>query len=151
METTEKGIDKTDSQEERKAGQPADHTLFELSAGSILWGLLCQLAGVWFVADKAGYSLGLAIGTLLALLSGFHMWWSLDRALDCSENAASKMIVKYSIFRYLIIVIVLFLVMVSGFANPLSAFLGLIGLKVSAYLQPFTHKACSGFYKKKDR
>ena len=47
----------------------------------------------------------------------------------------------------MVIVIVMALVMVSGFANPLAAFLGLMGLKVAAYLQPFTHRICAKFYK----
>lgn len=124
------------------------NTLLELSIGIIFWGILSQLTLVWFVADKAGYSIGLWIGAALALLAGGHMWWALDKALDFAEDTASKMIMKHSIIRYLVIVIVLAAVMISGFANPLAAFLGLMGLKVSAYIQPFTYKICSKFYKK---
>ena len=54
---------------------------------------------------------------------------------------------KYNIIRYLAIVASMGFVMISGFANPLSAFLGLMGLKVAAYLQPFTHKICIKFYR----
>lgn len=141
----------TDNKEngtEKKDKQP--NTLFELSAGIVLWGIICQLIGVWFTADKLGYSQGLAIGTVLAVLSGIHMWRALDKALDFSGDAASKMIVRSSIIRYLVIVAVLAVIMISGAANPLSAFLGLMGLKVSAYIQPFTHKLFATFYKKKD-
>lgn len=130
------------------AKQIKSNTLLELSIGIILWGVLSQITLVWFVEDKSGYSMGLWIGTALALLAGFHMWWALDRALDCAQDAASKMIVKQSIIRYLVIVVALAAVMMSGFLNPLATFLGLMGLKVSAYLQPFTYKICSKFYKK---
>lgn len=118
----------------------ADKTLRELCMGIIVWGLLCQLIGIWFVADKAGYSLGLWMGVLLAAGAGVHMWWALDKALGFEQDTAVKMITKYSIIRYVVIVIVMGLIMISGFANPLAAFLGLMGLKVAAYLQPFTHK-----------
>lgn len=150
MQTEEMTQTKESIQTEDKENRTKDRTLHELCAGIVLWGLICEIIGVWFVADKTGYSLGLATGTLLGVLAGIHMWWAIDRALDFSESAASKMIVKHSMIRYLVIVAALALVMVSGFANPLSAFLGLMGLKVSAYLQPFTHRVCSYFYKKKD-
>ena len=115
--------------------------------GSMLWGILCQLTIVWFVKDKAGYSLGLWLGVLLAVAAGTHMWWSLDRSLDFMQDTAVKMVTKHNMIRYLVIVVVMGLIMISDFANPLSAFLGLMGLKVSAYIQPFTHKICEKFYK----
>ena len=123
------------------AGKKPDRTLTELAVGIAAWGLLCQVTVVWLVADKAGYSLGLWMGVLLAAAAGVHMWWALDRALDYGRDAAVKMITKHNIIRYFVFVIVMALIMVSGFANPLAAFLGLMGLKVAAYLQPFTHKA----------
>ncbi len=125
------------------AGKPesrADKTLLELVIGILAWGALCQLAVVWFVPDKAGYSIGLWMGVLLAVAAGVHMWWALDRALDFAQDTAVKMMMKYNIFRYAAIVAAMALIMVSGFANPLAAFLGIMGLKVAAYLQPFTHK-----------
>lgn len=66
--------------------------------------------------------------------------------LEYAGDAAVKLITRHNIIRYMVIVIVMALVMISGFANPLSAFLGLMGLKVAAYLQPFTHKICAKFY-----
>lgn len=124
-----------------------DKILLELSVGILFWGIICQAAGVWFVKDKAGYSIGLWMGVLLAVAAGIHMWWALDRSLDYGQDTAVKMITKHNIIRYLVIVAVMALIMVSGFANPLSAFLGLMGLKVAAYLQPFTHRICVKFYK----
>lgn len=123
-----------------------DRTLLELLIGILVWGIACQVIGIWVAGDKAGYSIGLWIGVSLAALSGTHMWWALDRFLDYAGEAAVKLITKHNIIRYAVIVVVMALVMVSGFANPLSAFLGLMGLKVAAYLQPFTHKICAKFY-----
>lgn len=132
--------------ESRKKIGSIDKTLLELLVGILFWGAVCQAAGVWIVKDKPGYSIGLWIGVLLASLAGTHMWWALDRVLEYGGEAAVKLITKHNIIRYAVIVMVMVLVMISGFANPLSAFLGLIGLKVAAYLQPFTHKICAKFY-----
>ena len=52
------------------------------------------------------------------------MWWALDRSLDFASATAVKMMTKYNIIRYLAIVASMGFVMISGFANPLSAFLG---------------------------
>lgn len=120
-----------------------DRTLWELSVGILLWGIVCQATVVWLVSDKAGYSSGLWLGVLMALLAGIHMWWALDRSLDFAQDAAAKKLMIHSIVRYVVIVIAMALLMISGSANPLSAFLGLMGLKVSAYIQPFTHKLSS--------
>jgi uncharacterized membrane protein YphA (DoxX/SURF4 family) len=79
----------------------------------------------------------------VAVAAGVHMWWSLDRSLEFVQDAAVKMMTKHNILRYVAIVVVMGIIMVSGFANPLSAFLGLMGLKVAAYIQPFTHKICT--------
>ncbi len=126
--------------EGKDPGKKPDRTLLELSIGIMVWGLLCQAVGIWLVSDRAGYSLGLWMGTLLAVAAGVHMWWTLDRALDFARDTAVKMMTKHNIIRYLVIVAVMACIMVSGFANPLAAFLGLMGLKVAAYIQPFTHK-----------
>lgn len=124
-----------------------DKTLFELLLGIIGWGVICQLAGVWFVSDKQSYSMGVWIGVVIAAGAAVHMWWGLDKALDASQDAAIKQMQKYNIIRYLVIVLAMGLVMVSGIANPLSTFLTIMGLKVAAYVQPFTHKICTKFYK----
>ena len=129
-----------------KAGK-VDKTLLELSLGIFFWGIACQAVGVWPVNDKIGYSIGLWIGIFLATAAGIHMWWALDRSLDFAGATAVKMMTKYNTIRYLAIVASMGFVMISGFANPLSAFLGLMGLKVAAYLQPFTHKICIKFYR----
>ena len=132
-----------ENREERIEGRTEkkkDRTLLELSIGIVVWGVLCQLSVVWFVSDKAGYSLGLWLGTFLAVAAGVHMWWALDRALDFERDTAVKMMTRHNIIRYVVIVVVMALIMISGVANPLAAFLGLMGLKVAAYLQPFTHK-----------
>ena len=77
-----------------------NRTLFELETGILLFGAVCQVF-VLFLKDKGTYSLGLWIGILIAAVSAFHMWWSLDRALDLPERAAVKFMSTHNIFRYL--------------------------------------------------
>lgn len=127
-----------------------NETLAELLAGIFLWGVFWQIAGVWFVAKKASCSLGLWLGVLTAEICAAHMYKSLDRALDLSEKDAQKYAVSRSMMRYGFIAVVLLALAVTEAGNPLCCFLGIMGLKAAAYLQPFLHKImkkrCSGTY-----
>lgn len=132
---------------DRKEDKIPHLILKELFVGILVFGLLCEFIGVWFVADKMGYCLGVLIGVILAAGMAAHMSWSLEKSLDLVQGEAEKQIRKYSVIRYFVIVVVFAVVMVTHLANPLAAFLGIMSLKVAAYLQPFTHKCYKKIYK----
>ena len=117
-----------------------DETLREMLLAMPAFGLVCQITLVWFVEDRLGYSLGLWVGIFTAACMAIHINSSFETAFQYDERTAQKIVVKNNLIRYACVVIVCFLVMKSGFMNPLATFLGLMSLKVSAYLQPFTHK-----------
>lgn len=117
-----------------------NETLAELLAGIFFWGIFWQIAGVWFVTEKVSCSLGLWLGVLTAAVCAVHMYKSLDRALDFSEKDAQKYAVSRSMMRYGFIAVVLLALAVTEKGNPLCCFLGIMGLKAAAYLQPFFHK-----------
>lgn len=116
-----------------------DATLAELGGGIILFGLFCQVTVVWFIRDKAGFSLGLWLGVLAALGCAVHMWYSINRYLDYGIDAP-RAAIRDNLLRYAVIVVVMGLVMVTGIVPPLAFFGGLMGLKAAAYLRPLTHK-----------
>lgn len=138
-----KSQEKTDS---RTNTHKINETLLEMIIGIVLFAFIGQVSFIWFTADKSGYSMGLWFGALMAVLAAFHMWHTLDRALE-EEESAARAIQKSSILRYAVIVSILGLVMITKVFNPLAVFLGLMGLKVSAYIQPFTHRLRSSIGK----
>lgn len=115
-------------------------TLLEMWVGTILFGVLCQISVVWFLKDKAGYSIGLWLGIVAALMTILHLSFSLNKALDLGEAGAKKHMVIQNLVRYFVLIIFLGILMITDFANPLAAFLGLMGVKAGAYLQPLVHK-----------
>ena len=124
-----------------------DTTLKELMAGTLLFGLICLAAGVWFVHSPLKYILGLMIGLILALLAAWHMHYSICRNMDLNagnNGAANAYAVKNSMIRYGVILVVFLAVCLTDFAYPLAVFLGIMGLKAGAYLQPFTRKYLFG-------
>ena len=103
-------------------------------------GILFQIALVWLVKNKLMYSIGLWIGVGLALFLAWHMLKTLDEALGLGAAGAQKVMRKQSLLRYGAVIAVLGILMWGKFASPLAAFLGVMTLKVAAYLQPITHK-----------
>ena len=126
-----------------------NRALLELDFGIIVIGILCQLIGMWFVTDKLLYSIALWLGIVLALVTVAHMYRTLDRALDMGADA-TKAVTKANAIRYGCIVIVFGIVLATGVLNPLITFMGLMSLKVAAYIQPFTHKLCNKFFHEVD-
>lgn len=122
-----------------------NRTLFELETGICIFGLVCQIFVV-FAADKTWYSIGLWIGLLTAAFSAYHMWRSLNIGLDLGEKSAVGYLSRQNIIRYVVIAAVLIGTAVTKTGNPLTAFLGVMGLKAAAYMQPFTKKISKLLY-----
>ena len=122
-----------------------NRTLFELETGILIFGVVCQVL-ILLIGNRPGYSLGLWIGIVTAVLGACHMWWSLDRALDLPEKAAVRSMSTHNIIRYLVFVLVVGAAAVTRIANPLLIFLGIMSIKVSAYMQFLTKKISVRIY-----
>ena len=118
-------------------------TLVELWTGSVFFAILVLLAGIWFVQNKLAYALGLLAGTVVTMYLDWHMARSIERMLEKAEQGidGSAGMRMSSLLRYgLVVLILIASAFVSEWVNPISVFIGILGLKVAAYLQPFTHK-----------
>lgn len=73
------------------------------------------------------------------------MAFAINAAVNMGSTGAEKKIRLGSLLRYLVAAIVVIVVAVTGFANPLAVFLGIMSLKAAAYLQPFTHRIMRHF------
>lgn len=126
-----------------------NRALLELCLGIVFLGLVFQFAGMWFADHKLYYTLALWLGVVLAFITAIHMYRTLDKALDYGADAV-KMVTKANLIRYVCIVVVFGIVLWTGVLNPLISFLGIMTLKVAAYMQPFTHKLCNKFFHEVD-
>lgn len=111
-----------------------------LLLGIVLFGAVSQLIGIFLVTEKVTYSIGLWIGVLTAIFMSFHMAFSLNNAVDRDVKGAQAVATRQNIIRYLIVVLILGILMMTNIGNPIAAFVGVMGLKVSAYLQPIFQK-----------
>lgn len=120
-------------------------TVTEMALIIAVWGILVELAGVFIVKDKFSYSIGLGIGVALAMFTAINIARGISKVIDLGQSVAANKIRLQAVLRYLFIVAVFAVVLFTEFANPIAAFLGLMGLKVSAYLQPLTHTFLSKY------
>lgn len=110
----------------------------DLVIGILLYGAVLQVAGIWFAADKLRYSTGLWIGIALAVGMAVHIAIIIRDAVDYAASGSNdKVLAAKSALRYIVIVIVFFVMMKFNLGNLISAFLGVMGLKIAAYLQPY--------------
>lgn len=117
-----------------------NHTVWELIIGIVLVNALLEVIGLIFVSQKGAYTIGLILGMLLAIGMVFHMNMSIEKAMDIGgEHAKGYMLKSYAI-RTAVVLAVIVCVGVLKFANLISLLLGIMTLKVAAYLQPITHR-----------
>ena len=112
-----------------------------LVLGIVIYGIIVELVGVWFVEDKLRYSTGLFIGISVAIGLAINIAVVIRDAVEIygADGARNRLIIK-SVLRYFVVVVVFFVMMKFNLGNLATAFIGVLGLKVSAYLQPFAHK-----------
>lgn len=108
-----------------------------LVIGIVLYGIVIQLAGVWFIDDKIRYSIGLWYGIAIAVGMAINLAMVIydSVTLGGGKNANRRIIIK-SVLRYVVVVILFFILGYFNFGNLFAALVGVLGLKISAYLQP---------------
>ena len=117
-----------------------ESTWREIIVGIIVWGILWQMISIIFTKNILYQSIGLWLGIILSLMMVTNMSSVIMKVVEMEEGAAQSYSRKYSMIRYALVWLVFGILMVTELGNPLMAFAGVIGLKVAAYLQPFTHK-----------
>lgn len=125
--------------------QKVNRTLFELETGIAVFAVICQLILLFF-KNRGNLSIGLWIGIFTAFVCAWHMWFTLEKGLDLGEKGAVTYLGRQNIIRYVCIVLILGLTAVWQIGNPVVAFIGMMGLKVSVYMQPLTKKISKIFY-----
>lgn len=111
----------------------------ELILGILIYGVLVQITGVWFVEDKLLYSTGLWLGILLAIGMAIHMAVVIEDAVSIGSSQGK--LITLSLLRYIVVVLVFAGIIYFHLGNPILTFIGVMGLKLAAYAQPFLHKA----------
>ncbi len=127
-----------------------NRTVLEMDTGLLLWGVLCNIAGLAFADNKGKYSLSIWFGIVFGLISILHMYRTLNKALDYDEKGARAVITIGYLTRYAIFFLIMALTVYTGVLYPLIVFLAYIGMKVAAFLQPLVHKFYNNLFHETD-
>ena len=109
-----------------------------LILGIIIWCALIEVIGVWFYSDKLRYTTGTLIGLACQIAAAIHLAVMIEKSVACGgEGKAQKLVNFGSGMRFLVLFGIYAAMMYFNLGWWGSACLGLLGLKVSAYAQPW--------------
>lgn len=117
----------------------------DLIVGEFFYFLLVEIIIIlvsWSFNKAAMWSwiLGFFEGFLLSVFLLLHMAYALEDSVVMFEEEAEKHTKKTYAFRMVVLIAGFLLIVFLKLGNIGAALLGLMSLKVAAYLQPITHK-----------
>ena len=128
-----------------------NETLLDLVFGVIIYGIMLEVIGLLVVENPLSYSLGLFLGCGVAIFLSIRMYVTLDEALDMDEKSATRYITKQGIFRAVVMLVAAAIGMVVPFISFIAVIIGILGLKIAAYLHGVTNQYITKFLFTKGR
>lgn len=122
-------------------------TLLELLAGNLFIGILLQVVCFIIWKDLLYNSIGAWSGIAICCFSAVSMSHSIEEVLDYGEVGAKKRVWIGYLTRMLITLLIAGIVIYFELGNYITLLVGLFALKLSAYMQPYTHKLFLHFQK----
>lgn len=123
-------------------------TLFALVFGIVAYFLIASVPVLILSGDKLRGELGLLTGAVLAIVSLVHMNAVLVHSTYMEKNQ-SAFITANSVGRMLVILGVLVVTAMTGWADFITMLIGLFGEKVSALANPYITKVLTKIIKKR--
>ena len=116
-----------------------NETLFDLIFGCIVSSIVFEAIGLLVVENKGSYSLGLLLGTAVAIGLSVSMYKSLNNCLVMTEHQARRNMVFSTLLRAVVILLAAWIGMRSGYFSFPGIIIGILGLKISAYFHAYTN------------
>ena len=116
-----------------------NQTLFDLIFGCIVYSIVFEAIGLLVVENKGSYSLGLLLGTAVAIGLSVSMYKSLNNCLVMTEHQARRNMVFSTLLRAVVILLAAWIGMRSGYFSFPGIIIGILGLKISAYFHAYTN------------
>ena len=116
-----------------------NETLFDLIFGCVVYSLIFEVTGLLVVENNGSYSMGLLLGTVVAVGLSVSMYKGLNRCLLMTEQQAGRSMALGSLFRAAVILLAAWIGMRSAYFSFPGIIIGILGLKISAYLHAYTN------------
>ena len=122
-----------------KALRRLNEALPDLVRGILGYGLVVFGIGIFVAPDKRQFAIGLAVGIGCAVFMAIHIASVLRSSLTAAGRSNRYLAVK-SVMRYLVVAAAFFIIAYFHLGDVIAAFIGVMGLKVSAYIQQFKRR-----------
>ena len=129
-----------DVSESRIGSFRINRTGMELVIGNVIYYILGQILILIFADRKLNVSIGFILGVVISVLMTFHMTIAIEQAMSFNERGADRHVKKTTAVRMILCFIALIAIGITHVGDIVAALFGVMALKVSAYLQPLTHK-----------
>ena len=116
-----------------------NETLLDLIFGCLVYSLVFELIGLILVPNKGSYSLGLLIGTLVAIGCAISMAAGIRHVLTMDRMGATRSSILYSLLRMIVMVFAAWLGLKYSQISFPGVVIGMIGLKIAAHLHVYTN------------
>lgn len=117
----------------------ANETLLDLIFGSLLWSLVVEIAGLFIVSNKLSYTIGIVLGTAVAVGMSISMEKGLERCLHMNKTKSQRDMVLRSMIRWFFMLAAVWAGMAFDTVSLPGVILGILGLKIAAHLHMYTN------------
>ncbi|SET09272.1 ATP synthase subunit I [[Clostridium] polysaccharolyticum] len=126
--------------------EDSKQTLNRLLLGILFYAVPFIAVDLFWINKKFTFLFGLTIGCFLSAFIAIHLYKSLDYCLSLDPESAEKAMKKKTMIRFFVMLLAVGISFCfPEIINPLGLFIGMMGLKISVYFQPFIHKWCTSW------
>lgn len=126
----------------REEKDPAKETLYHLLIGIAVIGAVCEIILLFLCKNRLAATIGLLLGLWVAVVNSVYIYRSLGKALELDEKNSVKAMRGPVLVRYCFMGIALSLALLyQEIISPVGVILGILSMKLSAYVQPFFMKS----------
>ena len=119
--------------------QEENETLLDLIFGCLAYSLLLEIIGLLMVPNKGSYTVGLFLGTAVAIGLGVNMAKGLEKCLAMEQSKARRSMTVRSMLRLLVMLVAALAGIKCKAISFPGVIIGILGLKISAQLHMYTN------------
>lgn len=119
--------------------QEENETLLDLILGCIVYSLVFEVIGLFLASSRLSYSVGLLLGTAVAVGMSISMYRGLNECLMMDPKGARRSMTFRSLLRLIVMLVAAWMGMRFEAVSFPGVVIGILGLKVSAHLHMYTN------------
>lgn len=116
-----------------------NETLFDLIFGCVAYSIVVEIFGLILAPEKLYFTAGLLFGTVVAIALSISMYNKLNNCLHLTPKQAERSMIFGTLLRAVVILLAVWIGLKVRFISFPGVVIGILGLKVAAYLHAYTN------------